>query len=363
MVPVQKREIGLDGDSVGNPAPYQMSGTPSADSDRVQRFFKLCAARESGRRDETVASDYGLSPAALYRQLATDGYPVCPECGALHPDQRHRQAHVRQNMRQKRKARAGGGEAVEIRVANAVPLFERALERLREGLGGLDRLRLYLQDVDPRDSETGNKRFVVLHGLYGVKDKTMLPEGLEGESVLEYRREQIESQDPEFWRALCEEHGLDPEKVNSVKVPVDHDRRDGASPTPPEYLVAQVANHVLTGGDVEELLEALHPRPEEVDRAALYGDEPKRPGPVAGLRTYARRLSTIVCGGKVRSGPPTPAVSKDEHRAAAYVRERRGGGATDKQIAAELRDGAVRPLTIPITPEEVRRLGGLGLAE
>jgi hypothetical protein len=45
------------------------------------------------------------------------------------------------------------------------------------------------------------------------------------------------------------------------------------------------------------------------------------------------------------------------------VRERRGGGATDKQIAAELRNGAVRPLTIPITPEEVRRLGGLGLAE
>jgi hypothetical protein len=68
--------------------------------------------------------------------------------------------------------------------------------------------------------------------------------------------------------------------------------------------VAQVANHVLTGGDVEELLEALHPRPEEVDRAALYGDEPKRPGPVAGLRTYARRLSTIVCGGRSGAGRP-----------------------------------------------------------
>jgi hypothetical protein len=340
-----------------------MSGIPSADLERVRRFLALCDARNTGRPDETVASDYGLSPAALYRQLATDGYPVCPECGALHPDQRHRQAHVRQNVRQKRKARAEGGEAVEIPVANAVPLFEGALERLRGGLGGLDRLRLSLEDVGPRGNGNGNKRFVARHRLYGAKDKTALPDGLEGESVLEHRREQIEPQDPEYWRALCEEHGLDPEKANSVMVPVDHDRRDGASPAPPEYLVAQVANHVLTGGDVEELLEALHPRPEEVDRAALYGDEPKRPGPVAGLRTYARRLSTIVCGGKVRSGPPTPAISKGEHRAAAYVRERRGGGATDKQIAAELRDGAVRPLTIPITPEEVRRLGGLGLAE
>ncbi len=193
----------------------------------------------------------------------------------------------------------------------------------------LERLRLYLEDVGPRGDENGNNRFVVRHTLYGAKDKAVLPDGLEGESVLEYRREQVEPQDPEYWRALCEEHGLDPEKVTSVMVPVDHDRRDGASPTPPEYLVAQIANHVLTGGDVEELVEALHPRPEEVDRAAFYGDEPKRPGPVAGLRTYAMRLSTIVCGGKIRSGPPTPAVSKDEHRAAAYVRERRAEGATD----------------------------------
>ena len=316
MVPVQKKEIGLDGDSGGNPAPYQMSGMSSADLERVRRFLALCDARNSGRRDETVASGFGFSPETLYRRLATDGYPVCPECGHLHPDQSHRQAHVRQ----KRKARTEGGEAVEIRVANAVPLFEKVLERLREGLGELERLRLYLQDVDPRDSETGNKRFVILHRLYGLRDKTVLPEGLEGESVLEYRREQIEPQDREYWRALCEEHGLDPEKEASVMVPVDHDRPDGASPTPPEYLVAQVANHVLTGGDVEDLLEALHPRPEEVDRASLYGDETKRPGPVAGLRTYATRLSTSVCGGTVRSGPPTPAVSKDEHRVAAYVR-------------------------------------------
>lgn len=327
--------------------------------ERALRFLKLCLARQRDCSDEEVASTEGLSLVALYQQLAIDGFPVCPECGDLHPDQEHRKRHTRQ----KRKAKAGGGKTLELNVAKAIPLFEKALEELREGLGGLDRLRLYLQDLDPRDNENNNKRFVVRHKLYGAKDKKVLPDGLEGESVLEYRREQIEAEDPEYWRALCEEHGLDPEKTNSVMVPVDHDRLDGAAPTPPEYLVAQIANHVLTGGDVEELLEVLHPRPEEVDRAALYGDEPKRPGPVAGLRTYAMRLSTIVCGGKIRSGPPTPAVSKDEHRVAAYVRERRGEGATDKQIVAELRNGAIWPLSIPITPDEVRRLGKLGLAE
>jgi hypothetical protein len=47
LVPVQKREIGLDGDSGGNPAPYQMSGTLSADFERVQRFFKLQTVRRA----------------------------------------------------------------------------------------------------------------------------------------------------------------------------------------------------------------------------------------------------------------------------------------------------------------------------
>jgi hypothetical protein len=323
------------------------------------QYAQLCVARENDLPDAQIAGKYGLSPEALYRELSEGGLPVCSECGALHPDREHRSAHAARE----RKARAAGGEAVEITVADAVPLFERVLVKLREGLGGLDRLRLYLQDLDPRGSENGNKRFVVRYRLYGAEDRTVLPEGLEGESVRVYWREQIEPQSPGYWRALCEEHGLDPEEVNSVRVPVDHDRRDGASPTPPEHLVAQIANHVLTGGDVEELLDALHPCPEEVDRATLYADDPKRPGPVAGLRTYAGRLSTIVCGGKVRSGPPTPAVSKDEHRVAAYIRERRSEGATDRQIVMELRNGAVRPLSIAITPAEVRRLGGLELAE
>lgn len=233
-----------------------MSISQRKPDERALRFLKLCLARQHDCSDEEVASTEGLSPVALYRQLAMDGFPVCPACGDLHPDQEHRQRHTRQ----KRKAKAGGGKTLELNVAKAIPLFERALEVLREGLGGLDRLRLYLQDVDARDNENDNKRFVVRHRLYGTKDKTVLPDGLEGESVLEYRREQIEPQDPKYWRALCEEHKLDPEKVNSVMVPIDHDRRDGASPTPPEYLVAQIANHVLTGGDVEELLEALHPR-------------------------------------------------------------------------------------------------------
>jgi hypothetical protein len=322
------------------------------------QYLELCSARHHDVPDEEIAKKYNLSSKALYRQLSNSGLPVCPECGALHPDQEHRREHTTR----KRKARAVGGEAVEIYVANAVPLFERAQEELRGGLEELKRLRLYLQDVDAQNNENGNKRFLVQHRLYGAKDKTVLQEGLEGESVLVYWREQIETQDPEYWRALCKEHGLDPEKVNSVMVPVDHDRRDGASPTPPEYLVAQIVNHVLTGGDPEGLLDFLHPRPDEVDRAALYGDDPKRPGPVAGLRSYAKQLSTIVCGGKVRSGPPTPAVSKEEHRVAAYVRERREQGATDKQISAELLNGAIWPLSIPVTLEEVRRLGKLGLA-
>lgn len=320
------------------------------------QYLELCAARKNDQADEVLAGKYGLSPTALYRKLADGGLPVCTECGALHPDQEHRREHAVR----KRRTRASGGKTLEIHVANAIPLFATAVEKSRTDLERSDRLRLHLQDTDPQDPERVDKRFVCQYKLYGVKDKLVLRGGLEGESVLAYWREQIEPQDPEYWRDLCEEHGLDPE-VNVVMVPADHDRLDGASPTPPEYLVAQIANYVLTGGDIEALLDALHPRPDEVDRRALYADDPKRPGPVVGLKTYAKRLSTVVCGGNVRSGPPSPPVSKEEHRVAAYVRERRNEGATDKQIVADLRGGALRPLSITITLAEVRRLGKLGL--
>jgi hypothetical protein len=314
--------------------------------ERDIRYLDLCTVRLHGRDDEEVAKKYGLPLEALYQQIANDGFPVCPECGGLRPNEEHRREHAAR----KRRARQGGGDSVEIPMANAAPLFEKAGEKWREDIEEIRRLQLHLE----------GGRFVVRHKLKGARDKAILESGLEGESVRVYWRDKV---DPGFWRSLCKEHGLDPDdsERTHVMIPTNLDRQEGASPTPPRSLRAVIAYDVLTGGDVEEWLAAIHPAPDEVDRAALYKDNPKRPGPIEGLKKYAEQVATAVCGGAIRPGKPGPEVSKYEHRATVYVRQRREQGVADKEILAELRDGAIWPLPLPITLGEVRRLGDLKL--
>ena len=46
------------------------------------RYLRFVTGRLHGHPDEEIAAELELgSPAALYRQLNKDGYPVCPECG------------------------------------------------------------------------------------------------------------------------------------------------------------------------------------------------------------------------------------------------------------------------------------------
>ena len=146
--------------------------------------------------------------------------------------------------------------------------------------------------------------------------------------------------------------------------PMDYDRPEGASPVPPQPLVAHVSNHVLTGGDVEALLEALHSNPDEVDRAALYKDDPKRPGPVAGLEYYARQLAKLVSGGTIKRGAPPAAEPRAGHKLSEHIKKRRRAGATDEEILADLYAGAIWPPSIPsLTLDEIKRLGRLELPE
>jgi hypothetical protein len=315
--------------------------------ERTSRFIRFCSGRSKGLPEEQTAKTLGFErPKDLYRQLAIDGYPVCRICGELHPGEYHRREHITSN----RRARGSGGEGVEVPIANAIPLLGRAAEKIGEDVEELGRLRVRLHA----------RRFVTKYRLRGGKNAQGPKNRLQGESVYAYWREQIEPEDPDSWRSLCESYGLDPTQENVVMVPTDYDRPDGAATAPPEPLVALIAAHVLAGGDVEELLAALHWDPDVADRAALYRQGPKNPGYVAGLKLYARHVATIVCGGEVRAGRLDPA-SSFEHRASIYVWERREQGAADETIAAELNDGHLQPTPHEITVEEVKRLGDLDL--
>ncbi len=315
--------------------------------ERALRFLKFCTGRHNGLSDaQTAKSLHFGSPKDLYRQLANDGYPVCRACGELHPGEYHRREHLTSS----RRARSSGDEEVQVPIANAIPLLGRVAEKIREKVEELRRLRVRLR----------TRRFVTRYQLHGAKNAQGPKNRLQGESVQAYWREDVEPEAPDFWRSLCESHGLDPTKENVVMVPIDYERPDGASTTPPEPLIALIAAHVLTGGDVEELLAALHWDPDVADRAALYRPGPKNPGYVAGLKLYAGHVATIVCGGEVRAGRLDPA-SSFEHRASIYVRERREEGATDAAIAAELTAGYLQPVPHEVDVEEVKRLGELNL--
>lgn len=293
----------------------------------------LAGMRARGRYPEDVYESLGFgSVEAMRAQLRNWGLP---EWIAGAPD-----AAPPAN---ERKARRGGGGGVRIPLSEGVALLRKAADELER-----KSMRI----------EAG--RFVAEHSLYGVRGKEVLTEGAEGEAVRVYWREKVS---PRFWRELCEKRGLDPDDPlrNHVMEPADVQRREGASPAPPGDLEALVANYVLTGGDVEELLNAVHPDPDGVDRAKLFNDDAKRPGPVHGLRTYARQLATVVLGGAVRPGRPGPGVSSHEHRAAAYAQQRHRQGATDEEILAEFRGGAIHPPPAVATGDEVKRLRSLKL--
>jgi hypothetical protein len=94
---------------------------------RDLRYVKFVTGRLDDHSVEEIAGELGFgSAAALYRQLNSDGYPVCPECGAA-PEPGEHCAPSR-----KRRLAKGDGETVALPpAAGAAELFEGALERFR----------------------------------------------------------------------------------------------------------------------------------------------------------------------------------------------------------------------------------------
>ena len=80
------------------------------------------------------------SPAALYRRLKGDGYPVCPECGETPVTGEHCPP-----PRKRAPAKGAGGIIALLPASGAVELFEEALEQFRADITHLARRREYLQ--------------------------------------------------------------------------------------------------------------------------------------------------------------------------------------------------------------------------
>ena len=159
--------------------------------DRTLNYFKLCGARSKDRADNVTAEELGFgSPEALYRKLATDGFPVCPECGSLHPDEQHVRKH--EKKQRPRRPRGAGKDARALTPAErADDLIAAAIERQERARSQLPFLNEWFVDG----------RFVT---------EAVYPED-SGEYQLHYQREAYDKWFGDYaadmWERDCEEHG------------------------------------------------------------------------------------------------------------------------------------------------------------
>jgi hypothetical protein len=319
----------------------------------------ICDARLGELPEDEVAEKAGFgSPEAMRIQLKNWGLPDWM-IGADPPKDEGRQ----------RKARTPG-EIEELPSAMmARELFSGDLERLNRALAKLPLLWEYLQhppsegkqerfgsmllgpDHDPpeRYREQFERRF----GMAGqgailtitVSNEEDLKRVLEkakegGDWAIAFPEERLER-----YRDAIEEAGLpilpipeeDAKRIKQYekyrkwckdKVGLDLPRDEyppltsslythGLEAAPWEGLVLLIAVHALVNGSVDALIEKLHPRPDEVDRAKLYDKKvPKvkgsRDGYVTELQRAARQIAQTVRGVKMSKGRQDAQASPEE---------------------------------------------------
>lgn len=215
----------------------------------------------------------------LYKDLKGWGFPVCEVCGATPTTGKH--------CKIERKPGRVEGKAERLPpVAAASPEFKNAI--------------LYLQS----DLEQ------IAHHREVLKDELFVAEGL-----------------------------IPKERTGgSVDIPASR----GARPVPAEYVVHLIAAYILTVAytwrDIEHLLEKLHPRPADVDRAKLRelisGD-----GKVEGFLTTAKRIATLIRGGDAsKLGPKRAAVDMFKQTQAVAIEELEEQGMSEEEIAQTMKE-------------------------
>jgi len=285
----------------------------------------LCYLR--GQRIQTEAeiawkADFG-SAEAMHHQLKAWGFMglVPPERDEQTPKAKVPAAD------NERKARQGGGEAEELpAAADAKDIFEVAIERLKTDLHYTNHLNEVLQD--------GRFEATFFH----PKEEEMLPDV--------YLREEVS---PERWEELCAEHGEDPVSTDALFVPVDRRYVGGASPWPSMHLVRLIAAYLVcarTWHDVDLLLERLHPKSREPNRAQLNkyltGND--------GLLPIIKRLASVVRGKTIKRSLNAEPMDLAEHTVGDFMRRRREQGIPEEEIMREARE------ELKVPEDEISRL-------
>jgi hypothetical protein len=156
-----------------------MDKRPRTPEGKQTRYFLFCRLRNQRHSAEDIAVRLlgpDSSPTALYRELGTDGFPVCKMCGAYSADKSFCAKHLKEiEPKRKRRAMNLGGDAIKL------PPASEASDLFREAIAELSRL------IDP-PAPSGDK-----HGWEAFQEAMeadhnlfRLEEYLQGEHIVSY---------------------------------------------------------------------------------------------------------------------------------------------------------------------------------
>jgi hypothetical protein len=273
--------------------------------DAYNKVAKVFLLRQRGIDSEdevAIRSGFG-SADAMHQQLSAWGF------AGLLPPHRAQQALKSKlpEMAPERKARGSGPETDLPPAANAMSIFQGAIEKLSD----------FVERLPLRKEHRQGERFVVTY----AKPLMEPPEPGEEYGYLETSAD------------------VKPGEHGNISIMLDqaYYRRvaGGASRHPDDGLVAAIATALLTGTTTDELLEVLHRAPTQDDRkqARVLFEEHRD-----SLKNRARQLAALIRGYPIGRGQRTNAASKEWHLAAWVVQERLVYKYSDDEIARWLNE-------------------------
>ena len=151
----------------------------------------------------------------------------------------------------------------------------------------------------------------------------------------------------EEWKAICEQHELNPEDKGFWDTDVVIALPGGAKLAPSDIEATLIGVYALADGQMDLLLDALHPDSLPVGAETREGIRTCVEGSKAdgdnrdGLKVLARQLATWVRGSEVKPGRRS-ALSEADHALACRITHHRKHELTDEEIAVKSRTARKR---------------------
>jgi hypothetical protein len=302
------------------------------------RYLQFVTDRMYGHSDKQIANKLVSGPPTLlYRQLANDGYPVCPACGAAPIDKKH-------SCESKRQPGPGTGKSSEL------PDTARASELIADTLRSL---LASVADLEFRHERSQDGRIVGTDTFVG-------PSYLSRR--YDWKGKVVENFSEEQWNDLCARHGQNPTVEGFWVEGGGLKRAAGAARHPAEPLTTLIGVYALAGGDMDRLLETLYPgtpTQETLEAIKKRVEGKKKSDKMDGIKALAQQLATLVRGQVLRGAPP-PGLTPVEHDAACYITMLREEKCSEEEIEKKLSNHRMADGSA-LSRADIQRLGNLRL--